>query len=60
MSGGRRPQAEAHWQATLASRPLDARVRAQFHEPLVGVARAYALAEDLCETMNAELGDYLR
>ena len=26
MSGGRRPQAEAYWQAPLASRPLDAPV----------------------------------
>jgi hypothetical protein len=29
MSGGRRPKAEAHWQATLASRPLDALVMPQ-------------------------------
>jgi len=39
MSGGRRPQAEAHWQAPLASRPLDALVGRHFtHDAISGDA----------------------
>ncbi len=37
MSGGRRPQAEAHWQAPLASRPLDAPVRLRLAETPIGL-----------------------
>jgi hypothetical protein len=41
MSGGRRPQAEAYWQAPLASGPLDALVGQQFHNVTLGYEHGF-------------------
>ena len=43
MSGGRRPQAEANWQAPLASGPLDALVGQQYHNVTLGYEHGFGL-----------------